>query len=203
MAATSKRSRIRDDAIRFVRSRLPDAAILDVMVDSPTCASSNDGITLYQNIRAHERKLRDKGHAPGGGKDILIYFLTNAPKVDKRIEVLPDDVQDYLKKPALPHLLSARIHQDLHKSRMAPTTTDRHPTPGPAAPQTHDESFVCGPLEISCEKGRCTWNGEPVRLTPLQFEIVRELSGHVGGVRSREQLESTLAGSDTAPGKAI
>ena len=189
-----------DDAIRFVRDRLPDAAILDVIVDSPTCASSNDGITLYQNIRAHERNLRSKSLMPNGKQDILIYFLTNAPKVDKRIEVLPDDVQDYLKKPALPHLLSARIHQDLQRSRVE-TAAPKGFGPGPDA-MARGKTLVCGPLEIAYENCRCTWKGEPVRLTPLQFEIVRELSEHAGGVRSREQLESALAGTDATSGES-
>lgn len=189
-----------DDAIRFVRDRLPDAAILDVMVDSPTCASSNDGITLYQNIRAHERNLRSKSLMPNGKQDILIYFLTNAPKVDKRIEVLPDDVQDYLKKPALPHLLSARIHQDLQRSRVEPPAPIGF-WPGPDS-VARGKTLVCGPLEIAYENCRCTWKGEPVRLTPLQFEIVRELSEHAGGARSREQLESALAGTDATPGES-
>ena len=188
-----------DDAIRFVRNRLPDAAILDVMVDSPTCASSNDGITLYQNIRAHERNLRTKKLVPDGKQDILIYFLTNAPKVDKRIEVLPDDVRDYLKKPALPHLLSARIHEDLQSTRV-PTAPPERPGHGPND-RVRGHTLVCGSLEIAYDNGRCTWNGVPVRLTPLQFEIVRELSEHAGGVRSREQLESALAGTDAVPGE--
>lgn len=190
-----------DDAIRFVRDRLPDAAILDVMVDSPTCASSNDGITLYQNIRTHERNLRAKQLMPDGKQDVLIYFLTNAPKVDKRIEVLPSDVQDYLKKPALPHLLSARIYADLRRNQGADGAPE---TVGQASisPPAPGRMLVQGPLEIAYDRSRCTWNGEQVRLTPLQFEIVRELSEHAGGVRSREQLEFALAGSDTAPGES-
>ena len=180
-----------DDAIRFVRRQLPDVAVLDVIVDSPACASSNDGITLYQNIRAHERNLRSKGLLPRGTREVLIYFLTNSPKVDRRIEVLPTDVRDYLRKPTMPpQQLSARILADCQTRRSRRGRRARPATPARMAVSTGAPRRDQPPLVVHDDG--CLWHGYPVQLTDIQLEIVRLLVLRKGTVKPRGELVAAL-----------
>ena len=76
---------------------------------------------------------------------------------------------DYIVKPFSPTELTARITAAL-RPRIAP------------------EPFVLGDLVIDYEARRVSVAGAPVKLTPMEFELLRLLSTNAGRVVTRESL---------------
>ncbi len=86
---------------------------------------------------------------------------------------------DYMTKPFSPRELVARIRALLRRveRRPAPTETTR-----------------LGALEIDPETRRVTVDGEPVHLTPTEFDLLKVLAARPGAVHSREQLLADVWG---------
>jgi DNA-binding response OmpR family regulator len=86
---------------------------------------------------------------------------------------------DYMTKPFSPRELVARIRAVLRR-------VERRPAQGDAT--------RVGTVEIDPHARRVTVDGEPVHLTPTEFDLLRVLAARPGAVLTREQLLAEVWG---------
>lgn len=79
---------------------------------------------------------------------------------------------DYLTKPFSTNELLARIRTAL-----------RH-----AQPQQPEAVFTCGRLRVDLARRLVTVEGEPVKLTPTEYAVLRLLVQHAGKVLTHQQI---------------
>lgn len=131
------------------------------------------GLELAARLRAQE------GYAPP------VLLLTAMGEPDDRIAGLEAGVDDYLTKPFEPRELVLRIRAVLR----------RVPQPQAAGGQ---EELRFGAYRYDTQRQRLTCNGEPVRLTTQEQDMLALLASHAGRPVSREQLVQSggVAGSE-------
>jgi two-component system, OmpR family, phosphate regulon response regulator OmpR len=142
-----------------------DLLVLDVMMPGES------GVAFAGRLRA--------GGGPNARTPILM--LTARAAADDRIAGLEAGVDDYLSKPFEPRELALRISAILRRAAT--------PAPAPAAPQT----VRFGDCEFMVERGELRRNGEAIRITDRERDILRALVAAGGAAVSRQ----TLAGDDT------
>ena len=86
---------------------------------------------------------------------------------------------DYMTKPFSPRELVARIRALLRRVERRPATGD---------------ATRVGTVEIDPHARRVTVGGEPVHLTPTEFDLLRVLAARPGAVLTREQLLAEVWG---------
>jgi len=120
------------------------------------------------------RELRRKGfEAP------IIMLTAKAEEVD-RVVGLEIGADDYVTKPFGIRELLARIRARLR----------RH---GPAA------ALCLGQVEIDFDKHEATRAGQRIELTGKEFDVLRLLARHRGGIVTRDQLLEEVWGYETYP----
>ncbi len=137
-------------------------AIVDVMM--PVM----DGITMTM-------RLREKYDFP------VIMLTAKSEEIDK-ITGLNMGADDYVTKPFAPMELLARVNSHLRRySRYLEMLEGRQEE----KKETH---HVIGGLELDEETVSVTVDGEPVKLTPMEFKILTLLMKHPNRVFSAEEL---------------
>lgn len=116
--------------------------------------------------------------------DIPVIMLTARGEDIDRILGLEFGADDYIAKPFNPRELVARIKAILR--RMQQVNGDSH-------------RQVVGALELDTRTRSVTANGESVRLTGTEFEILRCIVNTDGGVVSREHLSEQALGRRLLP----
>ena len=106
--------------------------------------------------------------------DVPILMLTARAETGDRIAGLEHGADDYLPKPFDPRELLLRINNILRRSAQ------------PAVPPV--ESVRFGEFEFQLERGDLTRNGEPVRITDRECDMLRVLSLRAGEVVPRQDL---------------
>lgn len=139
-------------------------AILDVMLPDI------DGFTLCQKIR--QRYLFP-----------IIMLTARVEELDK-ITGLTLGADDYITKPFQPLELMARV-----KTQLRRYTRYNQPQREPQR-----QEWELGGLYICRDNHLCTLNGQPLTLTPLEFEILWYLCSHQGQVVSSETLFEAVWG---------
>jgi len=113
----------------------------------------------------------------GAMADLPVLMLTARAREVDRVEGLEGGADDYLVKPFSAAELVARVRALLRR----------------AAPS---HRRVLGPLVIDVDGARATLDGEELRLTRREFELLAFLAGHPGRVFSRGELLDRVWGED-------
>lgn len=137
-------------------------AIVDLMMPRM------DGITMTM-------KLREKHDFP------VIMLTAKSEEIDK-ITGLNVGADDYVTKPFAPMELMARVNSQLRRYRKFMEVLQGR------AETSKDNILVVGGLELDEEKASVTVDGNPVKLTPLEFKVLALLMKYPGRVFSADEL---------------
>ena len=166
-------------ALRFVRDALTEAGYQVITTDDPEqvlglmereqprlvlldlVLPGTDGVELMQDI------LRIA--------EVPVIFLSGYGQDQVIVRAFEMGADDYIVKPFSPTELAARVQAAMRRrtgpARMAPS-----------------EPYVRGELTIDYEQRLVSVAGEPVRLTAIEYELLRELSVHAGRVLTHQHL---------------
>jgi two-component system OmpR family response regulator len=151
--------RNRAEALRAFHQRLPDLAILDIMLES----EMDGGFDLCRELRAMS-------------PDLPIIFLTARNSDIDRVSGLRLDAWDYLTKPVNLEFLVVRVNSLF---RIADTLH---------AGDVEEEKLILGQLELNQSSMSVRWNGEPVSLTLTEFWLVEALARRPGHVKTYDAM---------------
>lgn len=142
------------------------AVILDVMLPGM------DGFEVLKALR------RDH--------DVPVLMLTSRGDETDRIVGLEMGADDYIPKTFSTRELLARLRAVIRRTQ-ASTAVARSGT---------DQMLEISGLKIDHPSRTARLNGQPVELTPVEFELLYQLAKSVGRVLSRDQLLDRVAGRD-------
>jgi len=150
-----------NDAVEAVAQLRPDLVLLDLMLPNV------DGYEICQQVR----------------KFYCGPILVLTAKEDEMSEVslLKFGADDYLRKPAKPHIMSARIEALLRRMKAVHQTEDKH---------------IAAKIEINVNMNLAMLNSEPLDLTSSEFELLALLYEYRGQPVSREDCIKGLRGID-------
>ena len=173
-AGSGERILVVDDdplALRYVRDALSEAGYRPVVTADP-----EEALLLMENDRPR-LALLDMMLANSDGirlmrdmlsiADIPIIFLSVYGKDEVIARALEAGATDYIVKPFSPTELVARVRAALRR-RGQPDRTE--PT----------EPYALGDLIIDYAERRVTVAGRPVKLTPIEYDLLVELSAEAG-----------------------
>lgn len=122
-----------------------------------------------------------------GAKPALpVIVLTALGEVDDRVSGLDAGATDYLTKPFSLSELAARIRAQLRVASQVPQT-----------------SLTGGDIEVNLLTREVRRNGDPVRLSTTEFELLVYLMRNRGHVLSREQILRAVWGYEHDPGTNV
>lgn len=137
-------------------------AIVDVMMPRM------DGITMTM-------KLREKYDFP------VIMLTAKSEEIDK-ITGLNVGADDYVTKPFAPMELLARVNSQLRRyKRYLDVLQGKQEV-------KRDNVYAVGGLELDEEKASVSIDGNPVRLTPIEYKMLSLMIKHPGRVFSADEL---------------
>lgn len=149
-------------AIEIMKKEEVHLILLDIMMPN------------LDGIRA-TRKIRETSSVP------IIMLSAKSEDVDK-ILGLNIDADDYITKPFNPLELIARVKSQLR----------RYTQLGNLATEEKEAVYVCGGLVVNDDLKTVTVDGEPVKLTPIEYNILVLLIKNQGKVFSIEQIYENI-----------
>lgn len=117
-----------------------------------------DGIQVLQ-------QLREWTHTP-----VIVLSVRDADA--EKVAALDAGADDYLTKPFSTNELLARLRVAM-----------RH-----VQPEANDPIFRSGPLQVDLARRLVTLDGQPVKLTPTEYALLRLLVQHAGKVLTHRQI---------------
>jgi DNA-binding response OmpR family regulator len=163
-----------DTALRLLRSKEPDAIILDVMLPS------GSGFDVCRLIRQ-------------SGNTVPILMLTARVSESDRVQGLEGGADDYLIKPFGMRELMARIRALLRRSAVvtaANTATEKEGMDSPTIAST-----ALG-LILDPEKREAFLHGQLLTLSRKEFDLLFLLASNPGRVFNRQTLLDRIWGED-------
>jgi len=136
-------------------------AIVDIMM--PVM----DGVTMLMKLRA------------AGYEFPVIMLSAKSEEVDK-IMGLNMGADDYVTKPFTPLELLARVNSHLRRYSKYLSAVN--------SGEVKDHIYTIGGLELNEDTVEVTVDGEPVKLTPMEFKIVQLLIRNPGRVFSADEI---------------
>jgi two-component system KDP operon response regulator KdpE len=115
---------------------------------------------------------------------IAILMLSVNDDHERKIEALEAGADDYVTKPFHMRELTARIRSALRRSRASTTQTD--------------ELISIGDVELHPARRLVLKSGEPVHLTPKEFDLLHYLMSHAGLPITHSRLLHVVWGSEYA-----
>ena len=150
----------------LLQPRAYDAIILDVMLPDMT------GFELC-------RKLRDSGNFTP------VLMLTAMDSTEDRVTGLEVGADDYLTKPFELTELLARVRSLLRRRSWERQQPPSRPSPAAAV-------IRFGGATVDCERQEARMNGQEVKLTRLEFDLLRYFADHPGRVLTRQELQERV-----------
>jgi two-component system KDP operon response regulator KdpE len=95
--------------------------------------------------------------------NVPILMLTAQSAPEEIVKGLEMGADDYILKPTDPAILLARVRANLRRAASEPTVFD------------HDIAYSDDYLTINVQEHRVTANGQPVKLTPTEFNLLMQL----------------------------
>ena len=149
------------EGLEVVKSKELHLVILDVMM--PVM----DGITMLM-------KTRELGY-----EFPVLMLSAKSEEVDK-IMGLNMGADDYISKPFTPLELLARVNSHLRRYSKYMSAV--------SGTMTREHIYTLGGLELNEDSVELTVDGEPVKLTPMEFRIVQLLIKNPGRVFSADEI---------------
>lgn len=115
---------------------------------------------------------------------LAIFMLTVRDSEDDKVQALEAGADDYVTKPFGVRELAARLHAALRRSVLLPPPSD--------AP------IRIGEIELDPSRSAVFKNGEPIHLTPKEFDVLKHLMLRAGFPVTHARLLSAVWGSDYA-----
>ncbi len=116
--------------------------------------------------------------------DVPVLMLTVKNEEMDKVKALEFGADDYITKPFGTLELMARIRAILRRAET--------PSPGTPGP-----SFVCGDLTINYSTREVTSDGKPVKLTPIEYNLLMHLARNAGRVMPHSALITKVWGHDS------
>ena len=110
--------------------------------------------------------------------DVPIIMLTAKGEIEDRIIGLELGADDYLTKPFNPLELVARVKSQLR----------RYTQLGNVSQQNQGQIYRCGGLQINDDNKEVTVDGESIKLTPIEYNILLLLVKNAGKVFSIDEI---------------
>jgi len=151
--------------VTLVERVRPDLVVLDLMLPG------FDGLEVCRRIQKD--------------RPVPVLMLTAKDSETDLLVGLAVGADDYLTKPFSPRELVARVHAILRRVGRAA---------GPAAAADPARTLRLGRVALEPATRRATLDGEPVHLTPTEFDILALLGDKPGVVFTREQLLADIWG---------
>ena len=155
-----------EEALKVLDREKVDLLIIDVMMPK------------LDGIRA-TLKIREKKNMP------IIILSAKSEDADK-ILGLNVGADDYMTKPFNPLGLTARVKSQLRRYTQLGSTIDK----------SNQAVYAVGGLSIDDEQKEVTVDGEPVRLTPIEYNILLLLVKNQGKVFSIDQIYESIWNED-------
>ena len=146
------------------------AAIMDAVSHGPSLIMLDLGLPDIDGIEVIT-KIRSWSAVP------IIVISARSEDSDK-IAALDAGADDYLTKPFNPLELVARVKSQLR----------RYTQLGNLNQQNSSQVYKCGGLMINDENKEVTVDGEPIKLTPIEYNILLLLVKNAGKVFSIDQI---------------
>ena len=155
-----------EEALKVLDREKVDLLIIDVMMPK------------LDGIRA-TLKIREKKNMP------IIILSAKSEDADKSLG-LNVGADDYMTKPFNPLELTARVKSQLRRYTQLGSTIDK----------SNQAVYAVGGLSIDDEQKEVTVDGEPVRLTPIEYNILLLLVKNQGKVFSIDQIYESIWNED-------
>lgn len=155
-----------EEALKVLDREKVDLLIIDVMMPK------------LDGIRA-TLKIREKKNMP------IIILSAKSEDADK-ILGLNVGADDYMTKPFNPLELTVRVKSQLRRYTQLGSTIDK----------SNQAVYAVGGLSIDDEQKEVTVDGEPVRLTPIEYNILLLLVKNQGKVFSIDQIYESIWNED-------
>jgi DNA-binding response OmpR family regulator len=147
-----------EQALAAVRDGGLDLVLLDLMLPGMS------GLEVLRTMRAE-------------GIDTPVVVLSAKGSEVDRVVGLKVGADDYVPKPFSRPELLARIESVLRRQRRADASGEERPA-----------EVRSGSLVIDVGRHLATFDGEPLRLTTKEFELLAHLAAHPGRIFTRDQL---------------
>jgi DNA-binding response OmpR family regulator len=166
-------------ALEVARTERPDLVLLDLMLPGI------DGLEVC-------RVLRQEMNIP------ILMLTAKADEVDKVVG-LEVGADDYITKPFSMRELLARVKAALRRERLLreelAAAGEEAPAPGQTAPPMVFDDLVIDPA-----RGEVRRKAQPLRLKPMEYELLLFLARHRGMVLSRDLILQRVWGWDYVGG---
>lgn len=156
--------------------------------DLEEAANGKDGVNRAAMFKP-DLLIIDLGLPDIDGKEVVkqirewsetpIIILTARDQEQEKIEALDSGADDYMTKPFGVGELLARMRVCLRRA----ATVEQQPV------------LVCGGLVVDLQQRRVTVDGDEVKLTPTEYEIIKIMMQHAGKVITHKQLLKAVWGN--------